>query len=334
MHGQHAVGLEVLEVQRKGLAGEQVNGHRVARKRIDHQHVIALGAFALKLQAGVAQDHFGAGSGVAQVSEFLLGHLDHQGVDVVQAVLVARTPIGDQSTHAHTHHAHFDRALRGLGLHRHASACVRRVVAGGLASALFVGELLAMDDLPVQHAQVTAIGDLVHLERAIEVTRHPVHALVVLQVVLHPHHAQAQHQGQAGHPQRATPRLGPLAMAAQQHRHHHQGAQHQAHRQLIVAVKPIRGDHADKKATQKATHRQHQVIHGQVFTAGLLAGQLAMANHAHDKKGAQVQAHRDGYRPLANAQGGQIRQQAQGQHKQRQPQGAAVPALALKAQNE
>ena len=186
----------------------------------------------------------------------------------------------------------------------------------------------------MQHAQVAAIGDLVDLERAIKIARHPGHALVVFLVVLHPHHTQAQHQGHAHHPQRPTANFGPLAMVAQQHHHHHQGAQHQAHRQLVVAVKAIRRNHTDKKAAQKAAHRQHQVVHGQVFAAGLLAGQLAMANHAHHKKGAQVQAHGGGNRPLANAQGGQIRQQPQGQHKQGQPQGAAVPALALKAQDE
>ena len=69
VHREHAVRLQVAEIEFEGLPGQQVDGHRVAGEGVDDQHVELLRFLAFELQAGVADDDVGPGLGVLEEAE-------------------------------------------------------------------------------------------------------------------------------------------------------------------------------------------------------------------------------------------------------------------------
>ena len=289
VHRQYAVCLEVFEVNGKRLEREQMHGHRIPRESVHHQHVKLLRGLSLELQAAVAQNNLQFGGGVAQVSEFFLGQLDDQGVDFVQAVYIASAPIGHQGAHTQPQHTDMQGAFFAFGQHGQTHARGGGEVGGGEPAQIVAHILLTVDDLAVQHATVTAV--FVHFERAIKVATFPCHALRFGLVVAHTGPHQRHGYGPAQHTHRNAPASRQTLRWTDQCREHHGSREHQPHRKFIVAVEEIRRDHADKKPTQEATHRQHQVVACQVAGVGLLQRQLSVARHAHHKKRQQIQPH-------------------------------------------
>ena len=92
VHGEDAVGLQMLEVQLEGLVGQQVRRDRVAGERIDGQQVELLWRLSFQCQPGVAEQDVeirAAASGAGQERELSIGNGDDVRVDFIQPHVIA-----------------------------------------------------------------------------------------------------------------------------------------------------------------------------------------------------------------------------------------------------
>ena len=111
MKGDDAAGLHVPLVDGERLGGDEVNGNRVARKRVDREHVEILFRFALERKPRIAERQFDGRRAVGKVGEVALRFSDHVRVDVVEAVGVALRAVGGDSSRAKADHADSERVL-------------------------------------------------------------------------------------------------------------------------------------------------------------------------------------------------------------------------------
>src|SRR5581483_1468134 len=99
------VRLHVPKVRLQRLACDQMHGDRVARKRVDREHIEILRRLALQRQARIAERNLDAGTAVPQKSEFAARNADDVGIDVVEAIDVPWPPIGRNGARAEPDHA-------------------------------------------------------------------------------------------------------------------------------------------------------------------------------------------------------------------------------------
>src|SRR5215510_15112777 len=92
------------------LRGQEMYRDRIARERIDRQHVEPLRRLALERQAGVAEHDLDLRRRVREIRELVSRELDHLRVDLVDAERVARAalrsePAGTETDHPDPHRA-------------------------------------------------------------------------------------------------------------------------------------------------------------------------------------------------------------------------------------
>ena len=86
-----------------------MHGDRVARERVDREHVEVLRRLALEVQPRVAQRDLDRRVAVLQVREVACAMRDHRGIDVVEAVDVALRAVGRERAGAEADHADLER---------------------------------------------------------------------------------------------------------------------------------------------------------------------------------------------------------------------------------
>src|SRR6478735_4229571 len=79
------------------LERDEVDGNRIARKRVDDDDVVSLRLFVGHRDAGIANHDIDVGRGAAEIGELFSRYVLHSGVDVVEANVVARLAVrGDR----------------------------------------------------------------------------------------------------------------------------------------------------------------------------------------------------------------------------------------------
>ena len=137
VESDHALGLQVSQVFGKRLESDQMHGNRIPRKGVYREHVEALWSLALEGEPRIAQDGFHLAVRVLEVREPGIRHLDHGGIDVVEAVGVVGIGIDRQRPGAQPDHADLD-GFAGECQDRAADARGSLVV-GGRRAAVFLG---------------------------------------------------------------------------------------------------------------------------------------------------------------------------------------------------
>ena len=264
VYRQHAIRLQMPEVQNKRFPREQMHRDGVARKCVHRQHVEVLGRLSFQREPRVPQRHVQAGLADLQKSELRFGQLQHQRIDFVEPEIVARAAISGQRARPQPDHAHAHPAAFLILPYGAAHAGVRSVVSGGPSLQLWVQVLLAVRDRSVHQGAdrfVAIVGSVVHdFQAAIEVPYHQarIAAALVDDESRIGRHSQSQ--------KRAGQRNGPLPGASQaalriraQHRQHHTRAGRQTHRQFVESGKHARRDQRHENSPQRAAQRDRYV---------------------------------------------------------------------------
>ena len=172
MEGHRAVRLDVLEIHRQRLAGDQVHRNGVAGEGVDRQQIEFLRRLALQHQARVAERGFDLRLALAQIVEVAGGDVDHLRVDLVEAEIVAALAIGSQGAGAESDDA--DPLVHRVdALQRHPHPRGIAVVAGDDVAMIGPDVLLAVHDHAVHQAPlrvgVAVRQGLLDPERAVEI---------------------------------------------------------------------------------------------------------------------------------------------------------------------
>ena len=208
LEDDHAIGLDVLHVERHRLACDEVHGDRVAGECVDAEKIVAPRRLPLEGQAAVAHHQLRFRSGIAQEGELVPRDVDHARADLVENQPVAWLHPCREHARAKADHADGEAAARldlaqrpeHAPIARGRPEVVRRRVAERGAE-----ELAAVHDGAVIHRAVRhRVGMIGGAHDAIEVALHDAHAARI--VVRAAHHEERRHRDH-GHaaPQRDVP---------------------------------------------------------------------------------------------------------------------------------
>ena len=96
--GQNAARVQMFSIDGQRLGGEEVDRNGVARECVDNEDVEVLRGFASKGRARIPFHDLHLGGRIADVGEGVLRDGDYRRIDVVEADVVAGTPVsGDGS---------------------------------------------------------------------------------------------------------------------------------------------------------------------------------------------------------------------------------------------
>ena len=175
---------------------------------------------------------------------------------------------------------------------------------------------------------------MAHFERAVEVASHR-DGGVARQGDVGPHSdAEGDQRGDDGHqgPERVA--VVELRSAVRhQHRNGQQPDGDDIQRQLVVVGQHKRGDDTGEQATQGAAGRDRQIIRGEAPGGWPHAGELAVTHHGGAEQQREVRGKlRDPTDGFAGVPGVDARDRGAGHD--REPQPAAIPAVAFETQDE
>ena len=168
-----AAGLHVPPIDAERFRRDEVHGYRVARERVDHQHVEILLRLALERQARVAQLDLDGRLAVAKVGEVALRDVEDGRIDFVEAIDIALGSVDGQRAGAEADHADLERRRRGMQRFEQASDARRARVVGRRELAQVVFQVLravqdrAVDQRPAMVGVVPS--ELLHAQHAVEV---------------------------------------------------------------------------------------------------------------------------------------------------------------------
>src|SRR5450755_3091523 len=96
MDCQNSIVFQARMVQRAAFPREQMDGDRIARKRVDHQHVEPRARVSYEAEASVAFDDLEGARGRTEIREGRMRQPNYVGIDLVELPIVTRAGVAGE----------------------------------------------------------------------------------------------------------------------------------------------------------------------------------------------------------------------------------------------